>query len=66
MGTDRISDVNLRLDRSGDMTNEQWIIVYVTALILFPFVVQLMTIPLLILADWLDRMTSREERDGQE
>lgn len=48
------------------MTNEQWIIVYVTSLVLFPFVVQLMTIPLLILADWLDKITSREERDDGE
>lgn len=66
MGADRISDVNLRLDRSGDMTNEQWLIVYVAALILFPFAVQIAMIPILLLADWLDKITSREERDGQE
>lgn len=45
------------------MTNEQWLIVYVAALILFPFVVQIAMIPILLLADWLDKITSREERD---
>lgn len=47
------------------MTNEQWLIVYVTALILFPFAVQLAMIPILILTDWLDKITSREEKDDK-
>lgn len=42
------------------MTNEQWIIVYVAALVLFPFIVQILTVPLLFLADLLDKLD--EER----
>lgn len=38
------------------MTNEQWIAVYVAALILFPIIVQILTVPLLFLADWLDKI----------
>ena len=38
------------------MTNEQWIIVYVAALVLFPFVVQVLTVPLLLLADLLEKI----------
>lgn len=38
------------------MTNEQWIAVYVAALVLFPFIVQLMTIPLCIIADIIEKL----------
>lgn len=46
------------------MTNEQWIIVYVSALVLFPFIVQMLTIPLLFIADLLDKITERG-KDGK-
>lgn len=38
------------------MTNEQWIVVYVAALVLFPFIVQLMTIPLCFIADIIEKL----------
>ena len=44
------------------MTNEQWIIVYVAALVLFPFIVQLLTVPLLFLADLLDKLDERRKK----
>ena len=44
------------------MTNEQWMIVYVTALVLFPFIVQLLTIPLLFLAELLDKLDERRKK----
>ncbi len=44
------------------MTNEQWIIVYVTALVLFPFIVQILTVPLLFLADWIDKLDERRKK----
>ncbi len=44
------------------MTNEQWIAVYVAALVLFPFIVQLLTIPLLFLAGLLDKLNERRKK----
>lgn len=44
------------------MTNEQWIIVYVAALVLFPFIVQILTVPLLFLADLLDKLDERRKK----
>lgn len=39
------------------------IIAYIAALVLFPFVVQLATIPLLLLVDLLERHTERKSDD---
>lgn len=44
------------------MTNEQWIAVYVAALVLFPFIVQILTVPLLFLADLLDKLDERRKK----
>lgn len=44
------------------MTNEQWIIVYVICLVLFPFIVQILTVPLLFLADLLDKLDERRKK----
>lgn len=44
------------------MTNEQWIAVYVAALVLFLFIVQILTVPLLFLADLLDKLDERRKK----
>ena len=44
------------------MTNEQWIAVYVAALVLFPFIVQILTIPLLFLADLPEKIVERRKK----
>ena len=46
------------------MTNEQWIAVYVIALILFPIIVQILTVPLLFLADLLEKIVEGKHGNG--
>ena len=44
------------------MSNEQWIIVYVICLVLFPFIVQIAMIPILFIADLIDSIAKRKKK----
>lgn len=47
------------------MNDTQWIIVYVVALILFPFIVQLCMVPILFVADFVEKVISAFRKGGR-
>ena len=47
------------------MSDTQWIIVYMTALVLFPFIVQLCMVPILFLVDVVEKIISIIRKGGR-